>query len=99
MKRKILIGINETPARLKCKFGAVGCLKEASTKNTFDVPMCKFCFNIWNKLRDNTQTEFTHHKKVQIPISLVSDEVVKTFLKAKSDDEEDMKDEFYCGDY
>ena len=70
MKRRILIGVDESP---KCRFGAINCLKQATTRNDYDVPMCRNCFNIWDKLRDRTQTRLTSDTKVAIPASLLGD--------------------------
>jgi hypothetical protein len=70
MKRKILINVDEST---KCRFGAINCLQQATTRNDYDVPMCRNCFNIWDKLRDRNTAELTNGKKVQIPMSLIGD--------------------------
>lgn len=38
----------------QCRFAAMGCLKEATNRNVYDVPMCQFCYKIWLNLRDGT---------------------------------------------
>ena len=100
MKRRILIGIDETPmTHESCRFGAVNCLKKASIRNTYKVPMCKNCYNIWDKLKDGKNgVEYTDGDKVQIPNSCL--EFSPLFNKEVSpEDDDEPTDEFYCGDY
>lgn len=94
MKRKILINVDEST---KCRFGAINCLQQATTRNDYDVPMCRNCFNIWDKLRDRNTAELTNGKKVQIPMSLIGDPHNDDEINAKQGPEKDLNDEFYCG--
>tara|TARA_B100002019_G_C21154990_1_gene540232 strand:- start:504 stop:863 length:360 start_codon:yes stop_codon:yes gene_type:complete len=82
MKRRILINVDEST---KCRFGAINCLQQATTRNDYDVPMCRNCFNIWDKLRDRNTAELTNGKKVQIPMSLIGDPHNDDEINAKQD--------------
>jgi hypothetical protein len=48
MRRKILIPTERVIEQ--CRIAAVGCLKEATNRNVYDVPMCQFCYKIWLSL-------------------------------------------------
>ena len=98
MKRRILIGIDETTTTHEsCRFVAHNCLKNATTKNAYGVPMCEHCFNIWNKLRDRNDGKVRYAEMIPLHRS-PSHQKPNTKQKESSEDDEPT-DEFYCGEY
>ena len=98
MKRRILIGIDEaTATHESCRFVAHNCLKKASTKNAYGVPMCEHCFNIWNQLRDRDDGKVRYAEMISLRRNDLN---LKPNTKEKESSEDDEPtDEFYCGEY
>ena len=105
MKRRILIPID--PEVEKCKFGSIYCKKEAVTKNDYDVPMCQPCFNIWEKLTSEFDTDVTNWSGVLVPKSCLEPRPSEDFLNwengkptlklGKTKTERPENDDFFCG--
>lgn len=97
MKRRILIGIDETATpHESCKFVAHNCLKIASTKNAYGVPMCEHCFTIWNKLRDRHDGRVRYAEMISLRRNALNP---KPNTEEKESSEDEPTDEFYCGEY
>jgi hypothetical protein len=98
MKRKILIAIE--PEIEKCKFGSIYCKEEAVTKNDYGVPMCRPCFNIWEKLTSEFDTDVTNWSGVLVPKSCLEpspSEGSKPKKLGETKTERPENDDFFCG--
>ena len=96
MKRRILIGIDETTATHEsCRFVAHNCLKIASTKNAYGVPMCEHCFNIWKQLR-HRDGRVRYAEMISLRRNALNP---KPNTEEKESSEDEPTDEFYCGEY
>jgi len=100
MKRRILIAIDD-PVVEKCKFGSIYCKKEAVTKNDYGVPMCRPCFNIWEKLTSEFDTDVTNWGGVLVPKSCLepspSGDSEPSLKLGETKTERPENDDFFCG--
>lgn len=69
-----------------CRFQAVGCTIEATTRNKWGVAMCKNCYGVWNSLRPNTMDSQNHRIKMRL-------------RELTKEEDDGPLDEFYCGEY
>ena len=75
------------------------------TKNDYGVPMCRPCFNIWDKLRCRYSTDTTNRSrsygKVLIPTSCIepnpSEDSKPTLKLGETKTERPENDDFFCG--
>lgn len=85
----------------QCKFGSIYCKKDAVTENDYGVPMCRTCFNIWDKLRRNDGAEPTNYSKVLIPKPCFapnpSEDSKPTLYLGERKTERPENDDFFCG--
>ena len=85
----------------KCKFGSIYCKHDAVTKNNHDVPMCQPCFNIWEKLTSEFDTDVTNWSGVLVPKSCLEPTPTggsKPTLKlGETKTERPENDDFFCG--
>ena len=84
IRRKILISTKDETET--CRFQAVGCTKEATTRNKWDVAMCKNCYGIWNSLRPNNMDTQSRYPKMRL-------------RELPKEEDDGPPDEFYCGEY
>lgn len=85
IKRKILISIDDDKKET-CRFQAVGCTTEATTRNKWDVAMCKNCYGVWNSLRPNNTDPQRRYPKMKL-------------RELPKEEDDSPPDEFYCGEY
>tara|TARA_B100000575_G_scaffold146072_1_gene116580 strand:+ start:1513 stop:1785 length:273 start_codon:yes stop_codon:yes gene_type:complete len=85
IRRKVLISIDDVGKEI-CRFQAVGCTTEATTRNRWAVAMCKNCYGVWNSLRPNNVDPQRRYPKMRL-------------RELPKEEDDGPPDEFYCGEY